>query len=190
MRKHNEQYNDPWDRDKYETGSTQPPKQNGGVIAFLLMLVILLGGICSALGILNFRLLQQIAAGEEKHQTLELFEDAAGTEPVSTIAQSKDRLPRLGVTGQTVSDFDRRYYDLPRGVLVTDVAENRCGYAAGIRTGDVIYALEGKEVATQEELTAELDRCNPGQQVKMEVYRSQTKETFSATVTILEEEKD
>ncbi len=47
---------DPWERDSYETGSTRRPKRNGGIVAVLLVLVILLVGISSALGILNIRL--------------------------------------------------------------------------------------------------------------------------------------
>ncbi len=188
MRKHNEQHTDPWDRDRYETGSTRPPKQKGGVIAVLLTLVILLGGLCSALGIVNFRLLQQIAQGEEQHKTLELFEDSRATDPSATITAGKDRLPRLGITGQTVSEFDRRYYELPKGILVTDAAEKHCGYKAGIRVGDVIFALNGREIATQEALSEELSRFTPGQQIKLEVYRSQTRQRFSTTVTLLEED--
>ncbi len=190
MRKNDQQHNDPWDRDFYETGSTRPPKQHGGIIAFLLMLVILLGGICSALGIVNARLLQELAKGEEEPQTLELFEDEVESVPAGTLAQSKDRLPRLGLIGQTVSDFDRKYYELPKGVLVTDAAEDRSGYRAGIRAGDVIFSVEGQTVATHEELTARLDGCSPGQKIKMEVYRSRTRERFTATVIILDEEAE
>ena len=51
---------DPWDRDSYETGSTHPPKSRSGMIAVLLVLVILLGGMVSVLGILNIRLSAQL----------------------------------------------------------------------------------------------------------------------------------
>ncbi len=50
---------EPWDSGSYETGSTRPPKSHRGLIAFLLILVIFLGGISSALGVLNIRLLAQ-----------------------------------------------------------------------------------------------------------------------------------
>ena len=59
MDERNNSYNDPWDRDIYETGSTKPPKQRGGAIAILLMLVIFLVGLSSVLGILNARLTSQ-----------------------------------------------------------------------------------------------------------------------------------
>ncbi len=187
MRKEDHHYEDPWDRDFYGTGSTNPPKQHGGIIAVLLVLVILLGGVCSAMGILNFRLLQQLAHGEQKHQTLEIFDGSTGADLRETIAADGSRLPWLGITGQTVSDFDRRYYELPPGVLVTDVAEEHCAWAAGIRPGDVIVTLDGRMISTQEALTLELEQLQTGQQVKMEVYRSQTRERFTATVKISEE---
>ncbi len=56
MDEHTNYPKEPWDRDFYETGSTKPPKQGGGLAAGLLVLVILLVGISSTLGILNIRL--------------------------------------------------------------------------------------------------------------------------------------
>ena len=56
---------DPWDRDSYETGSTQPPKNRGGIIALLLILVIFLSGIASALGILNIKLTEKLKGTDD-----------------------------------------------------------------------------------------------------------------------------
>ena len=44
---------DPWDPDYYGTGSTQPPKSYGALIAVLLTGVIVLCGLSSALGLLS-----------------------------------------------------------------------------------------------------------------------------------------
>ena len=44
---------DPWDPDYYETGSTQPPKSYGALIAVLLTGVIVLCGLTSTLGLLS-----------------------------------------------------------------------------------------------------------------------------------------
>ena len=52
MKKRNNNY-DPWDPDYYETGSTQPPKSYGALVAVLLMGVIVLCGLSSTLGLLN-----------------------------------------------------------------------------------------------------------------------------------------
>ena len=44
----------------YRTGSTNPPKARRGLLTFLLVVVILLVGLVSVLGLLNLRLFQQI----------------------------------------------------------------------------------------------------------------------------------
>ena len=51
---------EPWEQSFYQTGSTCPPKSRSGIVAFLLAAVIFLGGIVSALGLLNIRLFRQI----------------------------------------------------------------------------------------------------------------------------------
>jgi serine protease Do len=51
---------EPWDQGVYRTGSTQPPKNHGGIIAILLIAVILLSGVVSVLGVMNIRLFRQL----------------------------------------------------------------------------------------------------------------------------------
>ncbi len=51
---------DPWNQGTYRTGSTRPPKSHGGLIAVLLVLVILLSGITTILGVVNVRLFRQV----------------------------------------------------------------------------------------------------------------------------------
>ena len=52
--------NQPWDDRVYETGRTQPRKSRGGLVAFLLILVIFLSGLTCVLGFLNFQMFQQL----------------------------------------------------------------------------------------------------------------------------------
>ena len=42
-------HNEPWDPGIYGTGRTRPPKNHGGLIAVLLVIVIFLGGLVSVL---------------------------------------------------------------------------------------------------------------------------------------------
>ena len=44
----------------YGTGCTEPPKNHQAIIALLLIAVIFLGGISTALSVLNIRLFQQL----------------------------------------------------------------------------------------------------------------------------------
>lgn len=192
MRKHKKEcYNDPWERDFYGTGSTRPPKSYGGILAVLLVAVILLGGVCSALGIINLQLLRQLAAMEEKPDSVTLFADPTAV-PESlganlADAQPEQHFPALGFWGQTVSDFDRRFYQMPRGVLVTKVAEGLEAQQAGLRAGDVIVVLGDCSVSDRETLLAALEHCEAGETVKVDFYRQCTGQQMSITVTLSEE---
>ena len=57
---------DSWNPDTYRTGATQPPKNRSGIIAVLLVLVILLGGIVSILSIVNIHLLKKVGNAVEE----------------------------------------------------------------------------------------------------------------------------
>ena len=61
----NRNYNDneyeyDWDDQYYGTGPTEPPKERGGAMALMLILVIFLFGIITVLGVLNIRLFQEL----------------------------------------------------------------------------------------------------------------------------------
>ena len=55
-----------WEGSTYHTGSAKPPKRSNALVAVLMVAVIFLGGLASAFGVINFRLLEMMAqqAGE------------------------------------------------------------------------------------------------------------------------------
>jgi len=59
---------EPWEQDSWQTGSTNPPKSRGGLVAVLLVLVIFLSGIITVLGILNVKLFQQLNSQEHREE--------------------------------------------------------------------------------------------------------------------------
>ena len=71
---------DSWE---YGTGSTQPPKSRGGLIAVLLIAVIFLTGIVTVLGILNVRLVKQLGLPMPSRSPGISFSDAE-TRPLAT----------------------------------------------------------------------------------------------------------
>jgi len=54
------EYENDWDDQYYGTGPTEPPKERGGLLALMLILVIFLFGIIAILGILNIQLFQEL----------------------------------------------------------------------------------------------------------------------------------
>ncbi len=78
MAKNNSIENESWDSGTYQTGSTKEGKGQNGLITGLLIAVIFLGGLASALGLMNFKLLTQLM--NQQSQALPLSVDAtAGT---------------------------------------------------------------------------------------------------------------
>ena len=72
MDEYNKKYNpkfsreeEPWDTDCWQTGSCEPPKDRGGAMALLLVLVIFLCGIITFLGIMNVKLFNQLQVQKE-----------------------------------------------------------------------------------------------------------------------------
>ena len=61
-------YSEPWDDGVYGIGNTQPPKNYGGLIALLLIVVIFLSGIVTTLGIMNVQLFKEL---EQLSETVE-----------------------------------------------------------------------------------------------------------------------
>lgn len=153
-----------WSQGTYRTGGTQPPKNNGGVIAFLLVLVIFLCGVSTALGLMNIRLFQQLTAAHEPETPPVSFSR------VDPLTPAEDSSP-LGITGQTVPDFWQNYHHLPKGVYVTQVLSGSDACAQGIRPGDILLRVDQTDVPDTDTLQQLLQQKAPGSQVTLDIYR-------------------
>lgn len=92
----NNQY-DPWDHGIYETGRTRPPKDHRGLVAVLLVIVIFLGGLVSALSVLNIRLFAQLENQNKQEVSLSFVSEeeeavAAAQESYATIAATEAQI--------------------------------------------------------------------------------------------------
>ena len=74
---------EPWEENSWQTGSTNPPKSRGGLVAVLLVLVIFLSGIVTVLGILNVKLFQQLKQ-QESHEDLAISYNLEELPPETT----------------------------------------------------------------------------------------------------------
>ena len=89
--------------------------------------------------------------------------------------------PYSGLTISTTYDSETlNKMGYPSGVVV----ERAAGPAqtAGIQRGDVITKFNGTAVTSYEEYQTALERCKPGQQIELTVYRN--RRTYRATVTL------
>ena len=145
-------HTDPWERDSYETGSTRRPKRNGGIVAVLLVLVILLVGISSALGILNIKLNAQLGGNQQPNGPVSFHPDNSvptvsstrENDPSVPIGGAEQQLP-LATTPESVENVPQagglslqQIYEKAIPSVVSITCQSKVGSSSG--TGVVLYA--------------------------------------------------
>ena len=92
--------------------------------------------------------------------------------------------PWLGVGLYTVDQYVVFRYNLGvnKGVFVTNVAAGSPADKAGIKAGDVVVSMNGKEVAAAQELMQTIHSSKIGQQVEITFWRGKTSYTIATTL--------
>ena len=150
-------------QDTYRTGSTQPPKSHGGLIAFLLVLVIFLCGVSTALGLMNIRL-SGILSQSDRETSPMAFSGAKAEE------YTEDIHFLLGFSGQEIPEIWCLYQDLPRGIYITNVTDHSDAAAKGVLPGDILLCVDGQDIPTTDQLSALLAEKR-GQSAQVILYR-------------------
>ena len=88
-------HNEPWDPSIYGTGRTRPPRNRGGIVAVLLVIVIFLSGLVSVLGILNVRLFAQLKDLSDKPEDSLSLVAQAGENRLETSAAAESVSPSV-----------------------------------------------------------------------------------------------
>ena len=89
------------------------------------------------------------------------------------VAHGKATHARLGVTIQDLNAALAESFGLkrPDGALVASVAPNSAAAAAGLKSGDVITAVNGEPMVRSGELSSLVGLAAPGEKVKLKVWR-------------------
>lgn len=90
--------------------------------------------------------------------------------------------PQLGISCQDVTETVSQMYNLPVGVYVTTVSEHSAADKAGLKTGDVITAVDGTEVKTATELNAVKNKHTAGETVVLTVVREGSERDIEVTL--------
>ena len=91
----------------------------------------------------------------------------------------------LGMSFANVSPIVARYYDMVQGVYICAVEEGSCSEAAGLAQGDIILAIDGREVRTASDLAKIVREYRAGDSAELTVWRSH--EMITVTVIFDEE---
>lgn len=88
----------------------------------------------------------------------------------------------LGIVQTELPKKIKRKYDLDGGVLVTEVIRNSPADKAGFLENDIIIKVEDKLVKCTGYLYGFINSCIPGEKVKFEIIRNDSKMTITATL--------
>ena len=91
--------------------------------------------------------------------------------------------PYVGISVINIS-AETQQYGIPAGAAIQAVAENGPAAQAGLQKGDVITAVDGKEMSSTE-LVSFISQASVGQQIVFSIYRQG--ETMEITVNVGEQ---
>ena len=190
MKQHKQDSCAPWDQGVYQTGSTQPPKSRGALVAILLIAVIFLAGVISILSLMNIHLFSLLSTRPENHVPMSLSQDSNITAPSCSLGNDPTiadenivaGCPGIGISGEPLSPLYQRYYRLPSGMFIKEVAEGSNAALQGVEPGDILISLGGQSVTSNEDLDNFLCTCQVGDTVDAVIYRNKARHTIQLTV--------
>jgi serine protease Do len=91
--------------------------------------------------------------------------------------------PLLGISAQEVSEEISSMYGIPVGVYIVEVSSDGAAAKAGIKKGDVLTKLDGKEIKTMADIDAVKKLHKAGDTVSAVVSRSGSNVTVQLTFT-------
>ena len=127
------------------------------------------------------------------------FVDYAGVEglgfaiPSATVKDIVEQLidqgyvsgrPTLGITGESVSTFYQIYYNLPAGLLITEVDEASDAAAHGITIRDILISVNDTRITNMDDLNNVIYGCEVGQEVTAIIYRAGRQ--YAVELTLME----
>jgi serine protease Do len=112
--------------------------------------------------------------------------------PIDMVLRVKDQIvatgrashARLGVDAQTMNQALARSFGLerPTGALIASVAPGSAAERAGLQSGDVVLGFNGRPVGDSGQLAAMVGESQPGERVRLEVWRNGEKRVLGATL--------
>jgi membrane-associated protease RseP (regulator of RpoE activity) len=90
----------------------------------------------------------------------------------------------IGVSTLELTEGLREHYGAPKdaGVLVGSVEDNSPADKAGLKVGDIVISVDGKDIDSQMDLRRAISDKKDGESVRIDVLRGRNRQTVVATV--------
>jgi len=92
--------------------------------------------------------------------------------------------PAIGIRGTDINEMTARFYNIPQGVLITDVVAGSAAEKAGLQKNDIITAVDGTEVISMSALKKILKQHRAGDEITITYYRYQDGQTRSIKLVL------
>lgn len=96
------------------------------------------------------------------------------------------RRGQLGIAAQDLTpELAQAFgvHDLNQGVVVVQVGDNTPAAEAGVKSGDIIVNINGREIRTRSELRTAIGLLRIGERIKVEIVRDGKRRTLTAEIT-------
>lgn len=111
--------------------------------------------------------------------------------PISSVTDIIEQLieykevkrPYIGISGTSIDSYTSKRYNLPEGIYIESVEKGSSAEQAGLKQGDIITKIEGKEVSSVKELNKVKYNYNIGDTVTLTVYRESKEEKIKVTLS-------
>ncbi len=173
----------------YQTGPFKHGRGQSVLITVLLMCVILLGGICSVLGIMNIRLLSRLVAQEQDGVSLfvdtssiETYDDGFfhGEQVQTAKLPENDVLEsRLGAQVEQINTLMRKYWGVSCGLHVISVCSDGCP----LQEGDILTSINGEPLRETAQLYNIIYCAQSGQTLSFRLLRAGQMMDIDVTIT-------
>ena len=95
---------------------------------------------------------------------------------------------RIGITFQSIPQAMAELRGTPAGLRVVQVDQATDAYQKGVQPGDIITKLDGKDVITIKEISEVLNQKEPGDSVKLTIYRAKNGKTKTFEIEVVLQE--
>ena len=162
---------------EYRTGDVHVPKRRGHTVTVVLLAGICLFCILSLLVFVSKYLFADFWKGEDSQTAMLFIKDMRFSQQQSGEEGYAD-IDSLGIHGRVLTDFDRQYFDLPRGVYITTMTT----LVPELMVGDVLMAVNDTPVTDPDELNTAIRGYDTDTPLSLSVYRNG--ETLVITTTL------
>lgn len=85
---------------------------------------------------------------------------------------------RMGISCREVDEVTARLNNIPKGIYIDTIDPEGPGAQSGLMTGDIITAIDGKRTETTDKLILARDSHQPGDLIKLDVFRNKSQLTL------------